>query len=226
MNLYLSFGAGVNSTALMLLLLDEGVEFEAVFSDTGCEWPETYEHLRLLQDEGYEFTWLRPEPSGAKTLYEYCMRWGMIPHVRRRFCTQKFKTRPLDRYPEKPCTTYIGYDYGESRRRYVRDRKGIHFEFPLIERMITREGCVKIIRDHGLPVPPKSGCWLCPFQPLREWKRLRDTYPELFRMAMALEDKNKYGFTFRKGMRLSSIIQDTTLDDFVRREVSESGCGL
>lgn len=28
---YLSFGGGVNSVAMMLLLLDEGVEFEAVY---------------------------------------------------------------------------------------------------------------------------------------------------------------------------------------------------
>jgi tRNA U34 2-thiouridine synthase MnmA/TrmU len=28
---YLSFGGGVNSVAMMLLLLDEGIEFEAVY---------------------------------------------------------------------------------------------------------------------------------------------------------------------------------------------------
>lgn len=216
-SLYLSHGAGVNSTALMLLLLDEGVKFEAVFSDTGCEWPETYEYLRLLEEEGYEITWLRPEVSDTRTLYEYMAKYRTIPHWRRRFCTVKWKRTPFDRYVERPCTTYIGYDVTERRRR-LRDRKGIHFEYPLRERMITREGCVKIIRDHGLPVPRRSGCWLCPFQPLAGWKELRDTYPTLFRRAVALEDMNKHGFTFRKGMRLSTlIVQDTTLDAWLPR---------
>ncbi|TKJ25420.1 MAG: hypothetical protein CEE41_04400 [Hadesarchaea archaeon B3_Hades] len=212
---YLSFGAGVNSTALMLLLLDEGVDFESVFVDTGCEWPETYEHLHRLEEEGYEITWIRPEVSGTHTLYEYMMKYKFIPAWRRRFCTAKWKRTPFDRYVETPCTTYIGYDFEERRRRHLRDRKGIHFEYPLIERMITRERCVKIIRDHGLPVPPKSGCWLCPFQDLAGWKRLRDTYPELFRRARDLEDMSPWGFTFRRGMRLSSIHQDTTLEDFM-----------
>ena len=212
---YLSFGAGVNSTALMLLLLDEGVEFEAVFCDTGCEWPETYEHLHRMEEEGYEFTWLRPEVSGTRTLYDYLVKYKIIPSWGTRFCTGKWKRVPFDRYVERPCTAYIGYDHGERRRRHLPDRKGIHFEYPLIERLITRQGCEQIIRDHGLPVPPRSGCWLCPFQALVTWKHLRDTYPDLFRKAVALEDSNPRGFTFRKGMRLSSILQDTTLDDFV-----------
>jgi len=41
---YLSFGGGVNSVAMLLMLLDtKEYEFEAVFVDTGCEYPETYE---------------------------------------------------------------------------------------------------------------------------------------------------------------------------------------
>lgn len=218
MRKYLSFGAGVNSTALMLLLLDEGVKFEAVFSDTGCEWPETYDHLRLLQEEGYKFTWLRPEITGTKTLYEYMMKYKIIPHWKRRFCTAKWKRKPFDRYVKKPCTVYIGYDYEERRHRHLPDRKGIHFEFPLIEREINRNGCVKIIKDHELTVPRRSGCWLCPFQPLAGWVRLRVTYPDLFQKAVVLEDIHPHNFTFRKGMRLSSILQNTNLADFEEAE--------
>lgn len=217
MRKYLSFGAGVNSTALMMLLLDEGVEFEAVFVDTGCEWPETYDHLHRLREEGYEFTWLKPEVSGTRTLYEYLVKYKTLPSWGRRLCTSKWKRLPFDRYVEKPCTAYIGYDQGE-RHRHLRDRKGIHFEYPLREREINRQGCKKIIRDHGLPVPRRSGCWLCPFQSLVVWTRLRLTYPDLFRKAVALEDMNPRGFTFRKGMRLSSIRQDSSLDDFVEAE--------
>jgi len=45
MKKYLSHGMGVNSTALMLLLEDEGIEFESVFIDHGGDYPETYEYV-------------------------------------------------------------------------------------------------------------------------------------------------------------------------------------
>lgn len=212
---------------MMLLLLDEGVEFEAVFSDTGCEWPETYEYLHFLEEEGYEFTWLQPEVSGTKTLYDLMEKHNSLPSWGRRFCTSRWKQRPIDRYVisqarntspapslEKPCTVYMGYDAGE-RQRHLKDRKGIHFEFPLRERGIGRNGCKKIIQDHGLPVPRRSGCWLCPFQRLTGWIRLKVKYPDLFQKAVALEDMNPNDFTFREGMRLSSILQNTDMDDYL-----------
>lgn len=37
-----SFGAGVNSTALAILLVNEGWRGPIVFADPGAEWPETY----------------------------------------------------------------------------------------------------------------------------------------------------------------------------------------
>lgn len=215
MKRYLSFGAGVNSTALMLLLLDEGVEFEAVFVDTGCEWPETYDHLDRMLREGYEFTWLKPIVQGENNLYDYLMKYKTITSVNFRFCTSKFKTRPFYRYVEKPCTVYIGYDFEERRRRYLKQRKNIKLETPLISRHIGRNMCGDIIRDHGLPIPPKSGCWLCPFQKIAQWKRLRDEYPILFKMAMDLEEINPRGWTFLEGMRLSSIWQENTLDRYL-----------
>lgn len=42
---YLSFGGGVNSTALYLHLLELGQEFEAVYVDHGTDYPETAEYV-------------------------------------------------------------------------------------------------------------------------------------------------------------------------------------
>ncbi|HEX9972317.1 MAG TPA: phosphoadenosine phosphosulfate reductase family protein [bacterium] len=49
MKKYLSFGGGVNSVAMMLMLLDQKDEFEAIFVDHGTDWPETYEYFEMLQ---------------------------------------------------------------------------------------------------------------------------------------------------------------------------------
>ena len=212
---YLSFGAGVNSTALMLLLLDEEVEFEAVFVDTGCEWPATYDFLDLLLQEGYEFTWIKPVVEGFNNLYDYLFHWKIIPAMWQRLCTAKFKTDPFYRYVERPCTVYIGYDFTERRRRWLKPKKDIKFETPLINRRTSRQRCRDLIRDHGLPIPPSSGCWLCPFQKLSKWKKLRDVYPVLFKMAMNLEAVNPRGWTFIEGRRLSSLYQKNTLERYI-----------
>jgi hypothetical protein len=45
---YLSYGAGVNSEALRLLLIDQGIEFEGVYMDHGCDWPETREFAKTI----------------------------------------------------------------------------------------------------------------------------------------------------------------------------------
>ena len=109
---YLSFGAGVNSTALYLLLEDLGIDFEAVFVDTGTEWPETYDYLEYFQDEGFSFTWLKPLVGGENNLYDYLLKYKIIPSRWRRLCTPKFKTDPFYKYIQYPSTVYIGYDYG------------------------------------------------------------------------------------------------------------------
>lgn len=49
---YLSFGGGVNSVAMYLIMLDDGMipgdstnGFEAVYVDHGGDWPETLEYV-------------------------------------------------------------------------------------------------------------------------------------------------------------------------------------
>ena len=95
MKAYLSHGMGVNSTALMLLLEEWGIEFESVFVDHGGDYPETYEYLDYLQNQGYEITVIKPEVEGCNTILEYCRKYRIIPSFHFRWCTDKFKLRPL-----------------------------------------------------------------------------------------------------------------------------------
>ncbi len=93
---YLSFGGGVNSTAMMLMLLEQGIEFEAVYVDHGGDWPETINYILMLQHKGYKITILNPDvPWG--NLYKYSWHYHMIPSRRKRWCTDRFKVRILNR---------------------------------------------------------------------------------------------------------------------------------
>ena len=65
-------------------------------------------------------------------------------------------------------------------------------EYPLIEAKMRREDCVKLIEDEGLPVPPKSGCYFCPFNSDRRWAELLEIHPRLYSKSIALEEHSKH----------------------------------
>jgi hypothetical protein len=189
---YLSFGGGVNSVAMMLYLLDEGWDFEAVFVNHGTDWPETYEYLDMFQEwldkKGVKpVIVLRPEVQGSDNLYDHCLAKKIVPSFMSRWCTDKFKVRVLQKYYQKPCFQCIGIDAGEIKRAKISTDKEVEKRYPLIEADIDRTGCVNLIKKHGLPVPMKSGCYICPFQRKSQWVELRYKHPCLFKRAVDLE---------------------------------------
>lgn len=178
---YLSHGGGVNSTALMILLTKEKREFESIFVDHGGDYPETYEYIEYLQKHGYPITILKPDIGGCVTLEEYCNKHRIKPLRQRRWCSDKFKIRPIRGYIKTPCIMNIGMDAGESHRAVKKPiKKGVYNQYPLIGANLNRKDCIDIIQTAGLKIPMKSGCWFCPFQTPREVKELRKNYPGLY----------------------------------------------
>ncbi len=199
---YLSFGGGVNSVAMMLLLLDEGVEFEAVYVWMP-DWPETHDYLMMLEDKGYPITvlfpwdrrksWpmgLPPDPDKYySNLYEFCWDRHIFPYRQNRWCSVDFKQRTLKRYYQGPAFINIGYDIGEERRAKITSDGDFEYRFPLIEHEIDRKGCLEIIKGHGLVPPPKSGCFFCPEQNRPAWRHLRRKHPDLWCASVQLEKR-------------------------------------
>ena len=195
---YLSFGAGVNSVALYLYLLDQEIEFEAVFSDTGCEWPETYTYLEKFRGK-YPVTIVTAKEYGfpaqrkfhSASMYDWYFKRQTIPGRRGRDCSLKWKINPKERYFKSPCFNFIAIDYGEKKRvARFKSVNGIEDRFPLIEAEINRDGCKQIIKDHGLDLPPKSACYFCFNTKPSEWRKLRVEHPELWCKALTLERVN------------------------------------
>ena len=193
---YLSFGGGVNSVAMYLLLMDQGVEFEAVFVDHGTDWPETYEYVEMFKKK-YPLTVLKPSrtiktPFEAtfESLYDFSWAKRFFPSRMVRWCTADFKRAVLNKYQETPAFVFIGFDFDESHRAKIFTDKGREFRYPLIEYEITRDGCKALIKNNGLPIPMKSGCYICPFQRVGQLRELRKNHPELFCKLEKLEDRN------------------------------------
>lgn len=192
----ISFGAGVNSVAMTILLLKRGDKMPIVFADTGGEHPETYCYIKYFKEKflsryGIKITVLSPsltpefyrKSTRYLSLMHYCFREKIIPFYKFRFCTERWKIEPIKNY-RKGAMEFIGFAYDERHRAERARKKAI---YPLIEERITRQGCIEIIKNAGLEVPRKSGCYFCPFQKISEWERLYKNHPSLYKNAEWME---------------------------------------
>jgi hypothetical protein len=72
----------------------------------------------------------------------------------------------------------------------MRSDSGIPHErlaYPLIDLGMDRQDCMNVIERAGLPVPPKSSCYFCPFHTQHAWKEQARNQPDLFAKSVALE---------------------------------------
>ena len=237
---YLSFGGGVNSVALYLLMKELGMEFEAIFVDHGGDYPETYEYVDYFIASGRPVTVLKAgcyrknQDRTYNDLFEYCWEMEMVPSIMARWCTKDFKVNPVNRYIEKPCWMHLGIDAGEQKRARLNTEKGIESRWLLIEHDIDRQGCKDLITNAGLKVPPKSGCYFCPFQRISQWRKLRMNHPNLFCKAQKLESRNmtarekrgKKPFSLRNDGRTLDKIVNTAPNLWPEMDYPPCQCGL
>jgi hypothetical protein len=145
-----------------------------------------------------------------------------------RNCTGNFKIAVVARWlkqhgasKEKPATVGLGISIDEIGR--VRTDSGIPhevLEYPLIDLRLNRRDCVRLIELAGLPVPPKSSCYFCPFKKHGDWLELRRTRRDLFDKAVALEHRinEKRAAMGRDALRLHSSL--VPLEDAVGLQYS------
>lgn len=201
MKTYLSLGAGIDTTAILLMPdVMEKVDF-VLFADTGGENPETYEYMEKyikphLASINKQLVIVRGEETVKgqimTNMEQAYLGWKMIPVRFMRHCTDKWKIRPMHNYlnanyPDEFLRVVIGFAYDEAQRVNTTRWKDQDVWYPLIEKKMTREDCARYIVSQGFPVPPKSGCFYCPFQRLDQWKNLRFKHPDLWERAVNLE---------------------------------------
>ena len=195
----LSFGAGVNTVALMVLLVRDKAPLDSVvFADTGGETPGTYESVGVarvyLEELGIPFETVQARPRGTD-LYGTSIRRRVIPSVQWRWCTRDFKVNPIHRYYKKlgkHINQYVGIAYDEVHRMKDSREDFVTNIYPLVDLRLSRQDCIDVIIDAGLPVPEKSGCYFCPFNSTERWRQLLDQHPTLFERAIALEENSKH----------------------------------
>lgn len=230
---WLSYGGGVNSTALAVLLvnghLPQYEPFRVTFSDTKTEKPETYAYIR-----DHFGPWFEARGHKLETVYPkegVLERWERLKVTGSRIlrtCTDLGKIRPLEtHYKENGGgIQLIGIDAGEPHRAVPRPGK----VYPLVDLDIDREGCVDIIKSAGLPVPAKSGCWCCPFMRVGEVIRLAKEdackFDRIERLELAAFERNG-NYLWQWGDRPASYWRERAKqgDLFIQDRDPEIPCG-
>lgn len=206
-----SFGGGVQSTAALVLAAGARIDYRRfVFAHVG-EDSENPDTLRYLEDHALPFgeahgltiRVLREGRAGRTLLEHVHGDRHRVPIPMRtaggrpgnRNCTSDFKIKPIARWlkrqgasAERPATVGVGISIDEFHR--ARKESGFAWEtldYPLIRLRLDRESCRRVITEAGLPIPPKSSCWFCPFKRPAEWRELKRQRPDLFEQAAALE---------------------------------------
>jgi hypothetical protein len=219
---FLSLGAGIQSSALLLLAVQGRIPaFDAaIFSDTGWEPAAVYSHLRRLEEiaapAGIPIVRvsagnIRDDALDPDHRFASMPLFTLGPNgergMARRQCTSEYKIRPIKAevrrrlgYPHParvPAGVYaqmaIGISVDEVHRARDADVGYMRNVFPLLDLMWRRGDCSAFLAEHGLADTPRSACLGCPFHTDIEWVRLRDEDPAGWADAVAFDAAIRHG---------------------------------
>lgn len=211
-----SYGGGVQSTALLVLAAQRRIDFPLfLFANVGddSEHPDTLRYVRdvampYAEAHGIELVELHrtTKDGSVETLYERATSssksfplpmFGEGGMPLGRACTSDFKIKVIAKElrrrgatSKNPATVAMGISVDEIERARPgvdRRRPAEIVVYPLLDLGLRRSDCENVIRAAGLPVPPKSACWFCPFHGREAWRRLKRETPDLFDRAAELE---------------------------------------
>ena len=199
----ISYGGGVQSTALVVLAMQRGWQIdEIVHVDLlDAEAPNTREYVK------YFTKWLRETHRRDITVIQRDLYGDMLARpaftpapwrardgsfMLRRQCTRQYKVEPIrrylyDRYKRERIGLMLGISVDEFHRMRESDAKRIEHLYPLVDERLTRNDCRAILERAGLTPPPKSSCWFCPYRSARSQSELLKQYPTLREMGEELE---------------------------------------
>lgn len=213
----ISLGGGHQSTALVVLAIAGEIDFPlAIMANVGdrAENPATLTYLSdhlmpYAQRHGYELVVRRwVDRSGReRDLYDDIASFenrsidipvymsGGAPGTRK--CTDRYKIAVVGRELRRrgasaadPAVVAVGISVDGIER--VNRRHAAPWEkpvYPLVDLGMTRADCDRVVADAGLPIPPKSSCWFCPFRPTSYWSESRLAGDGVFEAGVALEDR-------------------------------------
>jgi hypothetical protein len=227
----LALSGGKDSAALAVYMRDKHPELdmEYVFTDSGCELPETYEYLdRIRAVLNIDITVIKSERD-----FDYWLQYyrGVLPSPQNRWCTRHLKLEPFEAYIGNDLTySYVAIRADENRKGYKNTKGTIIPRHPFVEDGIVLQDVIDILNNAGLGLPDyygwrkRSGCYFCFYQTDNEWKGLRKYHPGEFEKACFYEEnhsdgrvytwrgKNKNGYLFLRDLSEARIENDLVIE--------------
>lgn len=207
-NVNVAYSGGKDSTAMLLRMLEIGERVDNIyFANTTLEYPEMYAYIRkidkYIQDKyNKKIIWLEPKDSFYKWFYGTWTKGkhkGIIRGFPRQsvhgYCCRELKVNPFNLIKVKLGVVALGIAYDE-RQRVQKDKQ---YVYPLIKWKWTEKDCINYLKKLDLINPlynkfKRTGCWLCPKQPLSSLRILYKDYPLLWTKLKKLEADSPHGF--------------------------------
>jgi len=201
-------GGGIQSTAIAALILTGELPRPkySVIVDTGYERRSTwdYVHSRLiprLKDIDVDLQIIKTNDYADNALFNNgCLlipAYGKSPDggsIRyKTLCNGVWKVKVIRRWLRElgvqKCITWLGISQDEGRRRRHCDVKWNLNVYPLLDKKMTKDQCIYLIAQAGLPMPPRTSCYICPGMSNTEWQDMKDNYSDDWERAVLLEKR-------------------------------------
>ena len=234
----LAMGGGVQTTACLIKYHDM---YDAIlFCDTGDEQSETYSYIeQYLKPFAHTcgIPWHTLKNPRWDSLMDRCFEQKVLPMRTRRWCTVDFKIKLINRKLKQmgatrciPANLHLGISADESSRlgatAWIDKPKYKHQTYPLIDDHITRSQCYDIIKNHGWPLPVKSGCDFCPFQSRSKFRRLARIHPERYAKIVKMEQNRRTKEPLNHGRELPMLHTLGEYDDALKEWEEQGEAGI
>lgn len=221
------FSGGKDSTAMLLMMLEKQMPVdEIIFCDTGMEFPEVYQHIKLVEKYiGRKVTRLSAAHSFEYYLTEIPTKpiktenrghgYGW-PRMFNRWCTGRMKIRVTENYlkSSEEYITYIGIAADEPKRHKNIPDNIVH---PLYEWGITEAEALKYCYSKGFDFGGlyekynRIGCWCCPLQKINDLRILYHDHKDLWEKLKEIDKKAPY--SFKENYSVRDLEKRFTLED-------------
>lgn len=129
--------------------------------------------------------WTKNRDTGKRgRLLQKCTNWSKIAPmdraVREWMHNNLGISRDSKRIGENTVCKWIGFSSDEWHRIKEAKQKYVYFEYPLIDKGVTKSDIVNYYIDHGKVVPPRSVCNACFANDLEHFKNMHDNRPDEF----------------------------------------------
>lgn len=228
--LVVSLSGGKDSTAMLLMMLERGESIHSVIYFDAGEWefPQMHEHIdRLEEYVGMKFVRLAPkrpfleQMTATPVVIRKGERKGEVrflgrgwPSPLRRWCTRN-KAETIDKWTKanvKNPVRCVGFASDEIHRTTRPKLLALgDVRFPLVEWSVSEANALAYCFSHGFSWGGlyehfnRVSCFCCPLQKLKDLRKLRRHFPDLWSKMLNWEQQMQRPWEHRRFYQESTV---------------------